>query len=229
MHRRLRLVQPPVLEDPDVGRGRQPAHRRRPARPAGALDHRLRPREGCRREGVHVRRELPPRRAARRRCSSSRWGASPSQQEERAEHGTLFERMAAEIPGVRVMPHDERITRWSFYNYILAIDPDAFGGRHERDRVRGARGRGHPGRGAVPADEPLRAVPALALAPARSRSSTPTGSTRAACRSRSPRRPACANPSTSWRTSSATATEGSTTPWRRSRRSSGTPPSCRAV
>ncbi len=26
------------------------------------------------------------------------------------------------------MPHDERITRWSFYNYILAIDPETFGG-----------------------------------------------------------------------------------------------------
>ena len=26
------------------------------------------------------------------------------------------------------MPRDDRITRWSFYNYIVAIDPDAFGG-----------------------------------------------------------------------------------------------------
>jgi dTDP-4-amino-4,6-dideoxygalactose transaminase len=52
----------------------------------------------------------------------------PSQQAERAVNGKRFEAMAAEIPGVRVMPHDERITRWSFYNYILAIDPEAFGG-----------------------------------------------------------------------------------------------------
>jgi dTDP-4-amino-4,6-dideoxygalactose transaminase len=52
----------------------------------------------------------------------------PSQQEERAVHGKLFERTAAEIPGVRVMPHDERITRWSFYNYVFAIDPEMFGG-----------------------------------------------------------------------------------------------------
>ena len=42
--------------------------------------------------------------------------------------GKAFEAMAAEIPGVRVMPHDDRITRWSFYNYLLAIDPEAFGG-----------------------------------------------------------------------------------------------------
>jgi dTDP-4-amino-4,6-dideoxygalactose transaminase len=52
----------------------------------------------------------------------------PQQQETRAITGKLFESMAAEIPGVRVMPHDGRITRWSFYNYLLAIDPDAFGG-----------------------------------------------------------------------------------------------------
>jgi dTDP-4-amino-4,6-dideoxygalactose transaminase len=53
----------------------------------------------------------------------------PDQQAERAETGKAFERMAAEIPGVRVMPHDERITRWSFYNYVLAIEPNAFAGR----------------------------------------------------------------------------------------------------
>ncbi len=52
----------------------------------------------------------------------------PGQQEERATNGLRFERSAADIPGVRVMPRDGRITRWSFYNYILAIDPGAFGG-----------------------------------------------------------------------------------------------------
>ena len=52
----------------------------------------------------------------------------PAQQAERAVAGKAFEEMAAQIAGVRVMPHDERITRWSFYNYILAIDPEAFGG-----------------------------------------------------------------------------------------------------
>ena len=53
----------------------------------------------------------------------------PDQQAERARTGKAFEAMAAEIPGVRVMPHDDRITRWSFYNYILGIDPEAFAGR----------------------------------------------------------------------------------------------------
>ena len=52
----------------------------------------------------------------------------PAQQEARAEAGEAFERLVAEVPGVRTMPRDDRITRWSFYNYIVAIDPDAFGG-----------------------------------------------------------------------------------------------------
>jgi dTDP-4-amino-4,6-dideoxygalactose transaminase len=52
----------------------------------------------------------------------------PAQQAERAVTGKAFEREVAAVPGVRVMPHDERVTRWSFYNYILAIDPDMFAG-----------------------------------------------------------------------------------------------------
>jgi dTDP-4-amino-4,6-dideoxygalactose transaminase len=52
----------------------------------------------------------------------------PAQQEERAVNGRRFEEIAAQIPGVRVMPHDPRITRWSFYNYLVAIDPGEFGG-----------------------------------------------------------------------------------------------------
>jgi dTDP-4-amino-4,6-dideoxygalactose transaminase len=53
----------------------------------------------------------------------------PAQRAERAESGKLFEELVAQVPGVRVMPVDRRVTRWSFYNYILAIDPDAFAGR----------------------------------------------------------------------------------------------------
>ncbi|HUL83976.1 MAG TPA: DegT/DnrJ/EryC1/StrS family aminotransferase [Actinomycetota bacterium] len=56
-------------------------------------------------------------------------GRFPSQQERRAELGTAFEGLVASVPGVRVMPRDPRITRWSFYRYIVAIDPDAFAGR----------------------------------------------------------------------------------------------------
>jgi dTDP-4-amino-4,6-dideoxygalactose transaminase len=53
----------------------------------------------------------------------------PEQQAQRATLGAIFEGMAADLPGVRVMPHDPRITRWSFYRYVVAIEPDAFAGR----------------------------------------------------------------------------------------------------
>ncbi|HTG48163.1 MAG TPA: DegT/DnrJ/EryC1/StrS family aminotransferase [Actinomycetota bacterium] len=53
----------------------------------------------------------------------------PAQQASRAELGSLFEELADDLPGVRLMPRDPRITRWSFYRYIVAIDPDAFAGR----------------------------------------------------------------------------------------------------
>jgi dTDP-4-amino-4,6-dideoxygalactose transaminase len=53
----------------------------------------------------------------------------PDQQAQRAELGAHFEALAAQVPGVRVMPHDSRVTRWSFYCYVMAIDPDAFAGR----------------------------------------------------------------------------------------------------
>ena len=72
--RGVRLVQPSILEDPDRGRRRLPAGERRRARPARALDHRLRQAERRRRAGVHVRRQLPargaPRRVARGRARS---------------------------------------------------------------------------------------------------------------------------------------------------------------
>ena len=53
----------------------------------------------------------------------------PAQQAQRAESGKLFEELVAQVSGVRTMPVDPRVTRWSFYNYILAIDPEAFAGR----------------------------------------------------------------------------------------------------
>jgi dTDP-4-amino-4,6-dideoxygalactose transaminase len=50
------------------------------------------------------------------------------QRAQREEAATYFEEIAVHVPGVRIMPRDPRITRWSFYNYIFAIEPDAFGG-----------------------------------------------------------------------------------------------------
>jgi dTDP-4-amino-4,6-dideoxygalactose transaminase len=53
----------------------------------------------------------------------------PAQQEARATAGKRFEALVAEMPGITVMPADDRITRWSFYNYLLKMDPAAFAGR----------------------------------------------------------------------------------------------------
>ena len=50
------------------------------------------------------------------------------QRKERAATGAYFEELAPQVEGVRIMARDPRITRWSFYNYIFAIDPDAFAG-----------------------------------------------------------------------------------------------------
>lgn len=50
------------------------------------------------------------------------------QRAEREAAARAFEELAPQVPGVTIKPRDPRITRWSFYNYIFAIDPDAFAG-----------------------------------------------------------------------------------------------------
>jgi dTDP-4-amino-4,6-dideoxygalactose transaminase len=50
------------------------------------------------------------------------------QRVERERAARHFEERAPEIPGVRVMPADPRVNRWSFYQYIFSIDPEAFAG-----------------------------------------------------------------------------------------------------
>jgi dTDP-4-amino-4,6-dideoxygalactose transaminase len=52
----------------------------------------------------------------------------PGQQAERAEAAKYFQELAAELPWLRLLPPDERITRWSFYRYIVLIEPEAFAG-----------------------------------------------------------------------------------------------------
>jgi dTDP-4-amino-4,6-dideoxygalactose transaminase len=68
----------------------------------------------------------------------------PEQQRQRAEAGKELERLAAGIAGVRIMPADERITRWSFYNYLFAIEPDAFAGRTNETVCRALEAEGIP-------------------------------------------------------------------------------------
>jgi dTDP-4-amino-4,6-dideoxygalactose transaminase len=52
----------------------------------------------------------------------------PGQQAERAEAAKYFQELAAELPWLRLLLPDERITRWSFYRYIVLIEPEAFAG-----------------------------------------------------------------------------------------------------
>jgi dTDP-4-amino-4,6-dideoxygalactose transaminase len=51
-----------------------------------------------------------------------------TQRIERETAARYFEEHARAIPGVRLIPPDPRITRWSFYQYVLAIQPDSFAG-----------------------------------------------------------------------------------------------------
>jgi dTDP-4-amino-4,6-dideoxygalactose transaminase len=71
-------------------------------------------------------------------------GRFPAQQAERAENGTRFEQLVVDVPGVRIMPADDRITRWSFYNYVIAIDPESFAGRTNEIVCRGLEAEGIP-------------------------------------------------------------------------------------
>lgn len=51
-----------------------------------------------------------------------------SQIEERAAAAAHFEELMAGVEGVTLLDVDPRMTRRSFYRYIVRIDPDAFGG-----------------------------------------------------------------------------------------------------
>jgi dTDP-4-amino-4,6-dideoxygalactose transaminase len=59
-------------------------------------------------------------------------GRFPAQQAERAAAGRRLQELAAEVPGVRLLPPDARISRWSFYCYVLLIEPEAFAGAGNR-------------------------------------------------------------------------------------------------
>jgi len=56
----------------------------------------------------------------------------PGQQAERAEAARHFQELATEVEGIRLLPPDPRITRWSFYRYIVLIEPEAFAGATNR-------------------------------------------------------------------------------------------------
>jgi len=51
-----------------------------------------------------------------------------AQMRERAENARYFMERLKELNGVRALHLDERVTRLSFYRFIVAINPEAFGG-----------------------------------------------------------------------------------------------------
>jgi dTDP-4-amino-4,6-dideoxygalactose transaminase len=55
----------------------------------------------------------------------------PAQAKQREEMAAYMDEALSEIPGVRVLKHDERHTTRSFYRYIFAINPKAFGVEHD--------------------------------------------------------------------------------------------------
>ena len=55
----------------------------------------------------------------------------PAQAQEREAMVAYMDEALSEVPGVRVLPRDERHTTRSFYRYIFAIDPATFGAEHE--------------------------------------------------------------------------------------------------
>jgi dTDP-4-amino-4,6-dideoxygalactose transaminase len=88
------------------------------------------------------------------------------QRMERAATGSYFEELAPQVEGVRIMARDSRISRWSFYNYIFAIDPDAFAGATNGTVAEALETEGIPAEVQYPGDEPIRPVRSIALAPA---------------------------------------------------------------
>src|SRR5215203_5179177 len=56
----------------------------------------------------------------------------PGQQAARAEAAGHFQELATAVEGIRLLPPDPRITRWSFYRYIVLIEPEAFAGATNR-------------------------------------------------------------------------------------------------
>jgi dTDP-4-amino-4,6-dideoxygalactose transaminase len=55
----------------------------------------------------------------------------PEQARQREEMADYADEALSEVPGVRVLRRDPRHTTRSFYRYILAVDPEAFGLEHD--------------------------------------------------------------------------------------------------
>jgi dTDP-4-amino-4,6-dideoxygalactose transaminase len=65
----------------------------------------------------------------------------------REENAAYLDEALSEIPGVRVLRRDERLTRRAVYQYIFAIDPEAFGGANNRRICKALGAEGIPAHG----------------------------------------------------------------------------------
>ncbi len=55
----------------------------------------------------------------------------PEQARQREAMAAYMDEALSEVPGVRVLPRDERHTTRSFYRYIFAVNPETFGVEHD--------------------------------------------------------------------------------------------------
>jgi dTDP-4-amino-4,6-dideoxygalactose transaminase len=55
----------------------------------------------------------------------------PAQAKQREQMAAYMDEALSEIPGIRVLKHDQRHTTRSFYRYIFAINPQEFGLEHD--------------------------------------------------------------------------------------------------
>ena len=55
----------------------------------------------------------------------------PAQAKQREEMADYMDESLSEVPGIRLLKRDPRHTTRSFYRYIFAVDPEAFGMEHE--------------------------------------------------------------------------------------------------
>jgi len=55
----------------------------------------------------------------------------PEQSKQREEMAAYMDEALSEIPGVRVLKHDERHTTRSFYRYMFAVSPAVYGMEHD--------------------------------------------------------------------------------------------------
>lgn len=68
----------------------------------------------------------------------------PEQTQRRTENARLLDSLLGEIPGIRVLRRDTRITRHAYHLYIFRYDAAAFGGRSRQEFLQALKAEGIP-------------------------------------------------------------------------------------